>query len=146
MSETNLKFEVDTKFNADLLRQPTSKTLLFISKSERNPVTFKCDNGKIRSITSDFAHDQLAKWKSGKYWIFIWKERVHDKKGPVEARIYYDHLFYRYFLVPAGKKIIPLVSKAQYDFGFHRVKPALETEGAILLLTITDEDISGYTR
>lgn len=130
-------------FDPRLLRQPTSKTLLFIARAEKAPIRFTDKLGE-RSITADFIHDKLIAWKSGKYWVFIWEERVHDKKEENGRRLYRNHFMYRYYLVPAGKKIFVEKSQHQYDFGLHRVQKSLLQEGAIHFLTIINEDISGY--
>ena len=132
-------------FDYRLLRQPTVGTLLFIQKTENvdKPVVFN-DNGNVRAISSVFEHNQLTKWKSGKYRIFTWDERIHDKKiNEKGQKVFYDHHMYRYFLVPADKNIIPSPSQSQFDFGFHRVKEQLIAVKAILLLTVTEEDMTG---
>lgn len=131
-------------FDPKLLRQPTSKTLLFIARAEKAPIRFTDKLGE-RSITADFVHDKLIAWKSGKYWVFIWEERIHDKKENDAGRtLYRNHFMYRFYLVPAGRKITVEKSKSQYDFGFHRVQKSLIKEEAISFLTITNEDVSGY--
>jgi len=132
-------------FTPELLTKPTMATLLFIQRLENTdkPVIFN-DGGKITSVTADFEHKQLTKWKSEKYRVFIWKERVHDKKN--NGEIYFNHYLYRYFLVPLDKKITIKPSENRFDFGFHRVKDSLTAEKAILLLTITEEDLIGYKK
>lgn len=134
-------------FDHKLLRQPTVGTLLFIHKTENidKPVIFN-DNGNVTVISSEFEHNQLTRWKSGKNWVFIWAERIHDKKiNEAGEKRYYNHFLYRYFLVPAGRKINVLESKNQFDFGFHRVKDSLLAEKAVLLLTVTSEDMTGHS-
>lgn len=131
-------------FTPELLTKPTIATLLFIQRLENTekPVIFN-DNGRIVSVTADFEHKQLTKWKSEKYQVFLWKERIHDKK---EGQIYFNHYLHRYYLVPKDKKIAIKPSEKQFDFGFHRVKDSLIAEKAILFLTITEEDMVGYKK
>ena len=134
-------------FNYEALTKPTLATLLFISKLSDvdKPIIFN-DNGKVTSVTADFNKQQLTKWKADKYRVFVWKERIHDKKGEDNNKIYYNHYMYRYFLVPADKAITVKPSENRFDFGFHRVKDSLTENKAILFLTVTEEDLTGYQK
>ena len=134
-------------FNYEALTKPTLATLLFISKlsDADKPVVFN-DNGKVTSVTADFNKQHLSKWKAEKYRVFVWKERVHSKKGEDNNKVYYNHYMYRYFLVPADKVITVKPSESRFDFGFHRVKDSLTEQKAILFLTVTEEDLTGYAK
>lgn len=137
-------------FDAKLLRKATPQTLLFIQKAEmeNSKIIFTDDNGKKKGVTADFKHEHLTKWLSGKYRVFIWTERSHDKKiDEVTGKItYFNHYLHRFFLIPGQGDPKPKPSTSQFDFGFHRIKDSLEACKAIHYLTITEEDIEGSTK
>lgn len=134
----------DSPFNPKLLRTPTAKTLLFLAKIEEEPSKFKNELGGVRQVSAEFVHENLMKWKSGKYWVFIWKEKIHDKKVRDDVTLYFNHYLYHFWLVPGGQKVIVAEAKHKHDYGISRVIDSLKTLNAFRLLTITDEDIDGY--
>lgn len=132
------KFE---RFEPKLLRAYTNKTVLYVQKLVMEAQAFVV-RGKKRKISAVANPQSMLKWKSRKYWTFLWTENVRlrvPENGGIRT---YHSCVHHYYLINPGV-VINVAEGDKYDSGLDRVKASLDANDALELMVITDQDIEG---
>ena len=129
------------RFEPKLLRSYTNKTVLYVQKLVMEPQSFSVEK-KLRKISAVVNPQSMLKWKSKRFWTFLWTENVRLRVPENNGIRTYHSCIHHYYLVEPGVKI-EVTEGDKYDSGLDRVRESLEANNAIELMVITDRDIEG---